>query len=150
MASSSHPPEAESHWRVGLWAGLIVGWLVMLVYLWSAFATFPSAERLEQARTVRIPTLRTLALIGARSTIELGLVLALLWPWFRRHYEIRIFAAVALLTGWFLATTPLSVSAVDWVHRRWLAATMVALMISLFIALAARLVTMTRNRRARV
>lgn len=137
------------HWRIALWAGLVIGWLVMLLYLWSAFATLPSPERLEQARTVRIPTLRTVAVLVVRSGVELAAVLALLWPWSRRLFEVRMFAAGSLLTGWFLATTPLSMSTVDWVHRRWLAAMVVVLMTGLLVVLTARLLVRTRHRLTR-
>lgn len=147
-APATHPPDAALYWRAGLWVGLIIGWLVMLLYLWSAFATFPSPERLAQPRMVRIPTLGSIALVAGRSALELAVVLALLWPRSGRAWELRLFVAAALLTGWFFATTPLSVSIVDWVHRRWLAATALALMLSLLAALIARLTTRIRNRAA--
>jgi hypothetical protein len=135
------------HWRVALWVGLIGGWLVMLLYLWSAFATFPSAERLEHTRMVRIPTLRSIALLAGRSAIELAGLLALLWPWHGRRFTLRLFAAATLLAGWFLATTPLSLSAAGWVHRRWLAAMALGLVIALAAAVAASLVRRWTMRR---
>jgi hypothetical protein len=125
-------------WRLALWLGLTAGWLVMLPYLWSAFATLPTAERLEQTRTVAIPTLQTVALLAARSALELGAVLALLWPWWQRHYAKRLLAAATGLVAWFVLTTPLSLSAVGWVHRRWLAAMTLALLLAFGVVLAAR------------
>jgi hypothetical protein len=94
----------------------------MLLQLWSAFATVPSPERLEQARLVPIPTLQTVALLAGAAPRN--------WPpcWGCSgrggpgHYLIRILTAAALLAVWFVLTTPLSLSAVAWVHRRWLAA----------------------------
>jgi hypothetical protein len=118
------------YWRLALWAALILGWLVMLLHLWSAFATFPTAERLEQARMVRIPTLRSIALLAGRSALELAAVLALLWPWRPGRYTLRLCVAGTLLAGWFLATTPLTLSAAGWVHRRWLAATTAGLILA--------------------
>jgi hypothetical protein len=127
--------DTGAYWRLGLWCALIVGWLVMLPLLWAAFATFPSAERLEQARLVPIPTLQTVALLVARSALELAAVLGLLWPWRARRYLVRILGAAALLAAWFVLTTPLSLSAVAWVHRRWLAA-MTGGLLLVFVAAA--------------
>jgi hypothetical protein len=123
-------------WRLGLWSLLIVAWLVTLLYMWTAFATFPSAERLEQSRPMPIPTLGTAAMLAARSAAELGVLLALLWPWWRRWYPGRALLAAVAAGGWFLATTPLSLSAMGWVHRRWLAA-MVLLAFATFAASSA-------------
>jgi hypothetical protein len=124
-------------WRLVLWTLFILGWLAMLLHLWSAFATFPSAERLEQSRLVAIPTLRTVALLAGRSMLELAAVLALLWPWRARAYLARILVAAVLLATWFVLTTPLSLSAATWVHRRWLAAMVVALLAAAAVSLAA-------------
>jgi hypothetical protein len=131
------------YWRLALWAALVMGWLVMLLHLWSAFATFPTAERLEQARMVRIPTLRSIALLAGRSALEITALLALLWPWRPGRYTLRLCVAGALLAGWFLATTPLTLSAAGWVHRRWLAATAAGLVLACIatalVGLASRL-----------
>lgn len=125
-------------WRLALWALLILAWLVTLLYMWSAFATFPSAERLEQSRPVPIPTLGTAALLVLRSAAELGALLALLWPWWRRWYPGRALLAAAAAGGWFLFTTPLSLSAMSWVHRRWLAAMAVVALAAFLASGAAR------------
>jgi hypothetical protein len=143
VTRASAPPDGAVgsglYWRLALWCALIVGWLVMLPQLWAAFATLPSAERLEQTRLVPIPTLQTLALLVARSALELAAALALLWPWRARHYLARILGAAALLTAWFVLTTPLSLSAVAWVHRRWLAAMTGGLLLSFLAVGVARL-----------
>jgi hypothetical protein len=133
-------------WRAGLCALLILGWLWMLLQLWSGFATFPSAERLEHSRLVAIPTLPGLALLAARSVGELLVVLAILWPWRARAYLLRMLLAAALLTMWFIATTPLSLSTMAWVHRRWLAAMTAGLLITLAAAALVQLVTTLRAR----
>jgi hypothetical protein len=135
------------YWRLALWIALIVGWLVMLLQLWSAFATFPSPERLEQARMVPIPTLQTVALLAGRSAAELAMVLAVLWPWRARAYPARILGAAVLIGGWFVVITQLSLSAVAWVHRRWLAAMSGGLLLAFLAAAAAWLVAATRVRR---
>jgi hypothetical protein len=134
------------YWRLAVWLALVVGWLVMLLHLWTAFATFPSPERLEQARLVPIPTLQTVALLVARSAVELGAVLALLWPWRGRGWTLRALVAAVLVAGWFLATTPLSVSAVVWVHRRWLAAMAAGLLLTACAAVVAAAARRMRGR----
>ncbi|HSJ25843.1 MAG TPA: hypothetical protein VK929_14295 [Longimicrobiales bacterium] len=139
-----HTPSASAirdpqTWRTLAWSALILGWLAMLLQLWSAFATFPSAERLEQSRLVAIPTLQSLALLVGRSIVELGVVLALTWPWQARLWITRVCAAAIAVAAWFVATTPLSVSATSWVHRRWLAAMVAGLLLVAAVALLARL-----------
>jgi hypothetical protein len=126
------------HCRLGLWTLLILGWLVMLLYLWSAFATFPSAERLEQSRTMPIPSLRAAALLVARSALELGAALLLLWPWRARYYALRALAAAIGFGAWFIASTPLTISAMGWVHRRWLAAMILVLLLAFVAGAVAR------------
>jgi hypothetical protein len=135
------------HWRLAVWLACIVGWLVMLLQLWTAFATFPTPERLEQARLVAIPTLQTVALLAGRSALELAAVLALLWPLHRRAWTRRVLAAAVLLAAWFLLTTPLSLSAIGWVHRRWLAAMVTGLLVVSALAGLARLVALLRGPR---
>jgi hypothetical protein len=107
--------------RVGVCAGLVLSWLVMLLYAWSAFSTVPSAERLEQSRMTQIPTLFTFGTLALRSVVELLAVLALVWPAARLYLTRVLFAAFAL-AAYFLATAPLTVTLMEWVHRRWLAA----------------------------
>lgn len=106
---------------------LILSWLVMLLYAWSAFATFPSTERLERSHMAAIPTLATVAWLVVRSALELTVLLALLWPWSRRYYALRTATAALLLPVYFLLTAPLTLTLVEWVHRRWLAAVELAL-----------------------
>jgi hypothetical protein len=115
----------------------------MLLYAWSAFATFPSTERLERSHMAAIPTLATVAWLVVRSALELAVLLALLWPWSRRYYALRTATAALLLPVYFLMTAPLTLTLVEWVHRRWLAAVELALIAVLIGAavgaLAARL-----------
>jgi hypothetical protein len=126
-------------WRLALWAALVLGWLIMLLYMWSAFSTFPTAERLEHSRMMPIPSLRTLGLFMIRSGLELGAVLALLWPWQARAFLVRMVTAALLLATWFFVTTPLTLSMMHWVHRRWLAAMVVGLLLCAVAALPVRL-----------
>jgi hypothetical protein len=118
--------------RLVVWCALILGWLITLLYMWNAFATLPSAERLEQARTMPIPSLGTAAMLAARSLLELGVALLLLWPWRVRFYATRALAGAVTFGVWFIMTTPLTLSAMGWVHRRWLAA-VIAVMLATFL-----------------
>lgn len=141
MAGPSRSPESRDaafYARLAVWVALILGWLTMLLYAWSAFATFPSAERLEQSRMAPIPTLRSLALLGVRSAVELTVLLVLTWPWRSRAYATRLALAAGLLVAWFVLTTPLTLSMTEWVHRRWLAAVTAAVVVAFLVVLAAR------------
>jgi hypothetical protein len=133
-------------WRLLPWVALILGWLYMLLRMWSAFATFPSAERLEQARLVAIPTLGTLALLGLRSSVELAAVLALTWPWSARLWILRVWSAALIVAIYFVATAPLGISAVTWVHRRWLVGMAAGLAVIATAALIARLTRFLASR----
>lgn len=125
--------------RGGFWGLLVVLWLVAVFYMWDALITVPSAERLEETRLVGIPTPRTFFAAVAFSAMELAVVLALLWPWRPEYYATRMaFTALALIT-WFVTTTPMELSRMDWVHRVWLAVTIVALLAGLVILLGYRL-----------
>jgi hypothetical protein len=133
-------------WRLLLWCGLVLGWLYMLLRMWNAFATFPTPERLDQSRLVTIPTLASLAMVAGRSLAELAAVLALTWPWSSRLWLTRVSAAAVLLAGWFVLTTPLGISAVTWVHRRWLAAMVAGLVLVATATIIGRLTTLLSRR----
>jgi hypothetical protein len=109
----------------------------MLVYAWSAFATLPSPERLQESRLTPIPSLATVRNLVLRSAAELTALILLLWP-AARFYLLRVSAAVLALVAWFIATVPLSVTSLAWVHRRWLAALIVALGAVLIAGVTAR------------
>ena len=128
-----------------VWIALILSWLVMLLYAWSAFATFPSAERLERSHMTSIPTLATVGWLVVRSALEMSVLLALLWPWSRRLYALRTATAALLLPVYFLMTAPLTLTMVEWVHRRWLAGVELAL-IAVLIGSAIAAATARFNR----
>lgn len=113
--------------------------------LWTAFSTIPSAERLAQSRMVEIPTLRTVAVLLVQSAVEAGLLLALLVPWRPRRYLARLWLAAFAIWVWFLATTPLGLTRMAWIHRRWLAGVGAALLVAATILTAARLLTGPRR-----
>lgn len=138
VAAPSVPDGIARLLRLGVCAGLVLSWLVMLLFAWNAFSTVPSAERLEETRMTQIPTLTSVGMLLLRSGVELALLLVLLWP-ARRLYLTRVAAAVLGLAVWFIATVPLTVTSLAWVHRRWLAALVVALFGVLVAGAAARL-----------
>lgn len=118
----------------------------MLPMLWTAFATVPSMERLAQSRMVEIPTLRTVGLLVARTTLEAGILLALLAPWIPTRYLTRLWLAVVGVGAWFLATTPLGLTRMSWIHRRWLALVWVVLLGAAAVATGVRGVARLRSR----
>lgn len=132
-AAASSPsqaqPRASSRGRALVWLGVALSWVILLPLLWSAVTTLPSPERLEQTRTAAIPTLRTLLIVIALSAAEAAFALLLLWPRWRGAYTGRLLGAAVGLGAWFVASTPLSMSRLDWVHRRWLALVAFGLMI---------------------
>ena len=129
--------------RFLFWLALIASWLVLLPLLWSAFSDVPSPERLQQQRTVGIPTLATLGWTIAKSFAELTAVLALAWPR-GRWYAARLWAAAIGLAAWFVYSTPLGITKLEWVHRRWLAAVIVSLVVAGAAAGVARVVRARR------
>ena len=124
--------------RILFCLALAISWVIMMAYAWSAFSTMPTPERLETSRMSRIPTLGTLTWLGARSMLELAAMVALAWPAARR-YATRLFLALIALAGWFFATAPLTLTGVEWVHRRWLAAVWVTFLLALIGTVAARI-----------
>lgn len=135
-----------ARWRFALAAALLLSWILLLPLLWQAFATVPSAERLQQSHMVRIPTLQTLWLQIGLSALELSVLLAVLWPLASRRYLARLWAAALGSTAYFLFTAPLSLTTLEWVHRRWLAAVALGLLLSALLASAGALLRRSRRR----
>jgi hypothetical protein len=129
------------HWaRLGFWLALVGSWVVMVAHMWDALTTLPSAERLEESRMAVIPTPRTFAAAAIFSALELGVVLVALWPWRSGWYAARLALAALGLITWFIITTPMGLSQMDWVHRRWLGVMILATAAALAVHLAYRLV----------
>lgn len=129
-----------------LWIVLILSWIVLLPMLWTAFSTVPSPERLAQSRMVRIPTLESLGLLVGRSAVELGVLLVLLVPWRRRFYLTRLSLAAVGVWAWFIGSTPLGLSQMTWLHRRWLAAVGAVLVVWAGVVALGRVVETLRTR----
>lgn len=135
---------AERAVRIGFWMLLIAGWLVAVWLMFESLTTLPSSARLETSRQVAIPTVRTFLAAAAFSGLELALILALLWPWRAEFYATRLATGALALVTWFIITTPLELSRLDWVHRRLLAAMALATAGALLVLLlyrAARRIT---------
>jgi hypothetical protein len=134
--------------RTGFWLLLIVAWVAMVGQMWEALTTLPSAARLEESRMAVIPTPRTFAAAVIFSALELGVVLAALWPWWTAYYPARLGLTAMALVTWFLITVPVGLSQMDWVHRRWLGfmifATITALVVDLGYRLLSRLLARSR------
>lgn len=124
---------------VVFWAFLVVTWVVAVYYLWDAMTTIPSAERLERSKMVAIPTPRTFFAAAAFSAMELAVVLAALWPWRTQYYATRLAVTALVMGTWFVLTTPMQLSRMDWVHRRWLALVILTLVVALGAVLLYRL-----------
>ena len=86
----------------------------------------------------RIPTIGTLTWLAARSVLELAAMVGLAWPAARR-YATRLLVALIALAGWFIATAPLTLTGVEWVHRRWLAAVWAGFLLALIVTAAGRM-----------
>jgi hypothetical protein len=142
MSTHAGPdPDRLERWvRIGFWAALALGWIVAVAYMWDAMATIPSAERLEESKLVVIPTPQTFLTSVIFSGMELAVVLAALWPWRPAYYASRLAVTTLALMAWFVTTTPMDLSRMDWVHRRWLAATTLLVLVALLVLLAYRLV----------
>jgi hypothetical protein len=137
------PRDRVAWGRLALWLLLILSWAIMVAHMWDALTTVPDADRLEETRMAVIPTHRTFFAAVAFSAIELGVVLALLWPWRPTYYPARLAAAALGILTWFTMTIPMGLSRMDWVHRRWLfflaLATGAGLAINLLYSLGRRL-----------
>lgn len=132
--------------RLGFWLLLAASWIVAVWYMWEAVTTVPSAERLEETRLAEIPGPRRFFTAVAFSAMELSLVLALLWPRRPELYGTRLAVAAVAIVTWFLSTTPLALSRMDWVHRRWLAFLALVTVVALATLLVYRAASAFRDR----
>jgi len=137
----------EQQWRVAVWAVLAVSWVVMVGYMWDALTTVPSPERLEETRMAVIPTHRTFFAAVIFSALELGVIMAVLWPWRPRLYTARLAVATLAVVTWFTITIPMGLSRMDWVHRRWLFFLILAMLGALVVDLVFRLLRRVSPRR---
>jgi hypothetical protein len=130
----------EAWARLGFWVLLALTWVVAVAYMWDALTTVPDADRLEESRLAAIPTPRTFFTAAIFSAMELALVLAVLWPGWTSYYASRLAVMALSLVTWFIMTTPMDISRMDWIHRRWLAAMGALIVLALVTLLTHRLV----------
>ena len=135
----------ESRARIVFWSLLALSWVVAVALMWDAMTTVPSAERLEESKLVVIPTPRTFFTAAIFSAMELAIVLAALWPWRSELYATRLAGTSLALVTWFIMTTPMDLSRMDWVHRRWLAFMTAATLAGLVLLLLYRLFRTVRR-----
>ena len=140
MAPSEPDPRGERVVRMAMWGLLVVSWIAAVAYMWDALTTVPSAERLEESKLVVIPTPQTFLTAVVFSGMELAVVLAALWPWRPGFFATRLAVTALALVTWFVMTTPMDLSRMDWVHRRWLAFQIVAVVAGLVVLLTYRLI----------
>lgn len=125
--------------RLVFWIVIALSWVAAVAFMWEGMSRVPSAERLEESRLVTIPTPRTFLTAAIFSGMEVALVLAALWPWKPDFYAARMGVTALALITWFIMTTPMDVSRMDWIHRRWLAFMVALITITLVILLVYRL-----------
>ena len=121
--------------RTALAAGIALGWLAMVALMWKRLWTPPPPEVLQAPRMVQPPTPGRFGRAVAASAGELATLLLLLWPGWRRLYGLRLGVAAVGLSAWFLFTTPLGLSSVEQVHRRWLALVAAVLLLTAVVLL---------------
>lgn len=147
---NEEPREPETRveaWaRRGFWLLLVASWVVAVALMWEAMTTVPSAERLQETRLVEIPGPRRFFAAAAFSAMELAVVLAALWPWRPAYYGARLAVTGLAVLTWFVTTTPLDLSRMDWIHRRWLAFLVLAMVGALVVLLAYRAIRSVLDR----
>jgi hypothetical protein len=137
------PPSA----RIVLVAAIALAWAVSVPLMWHAVTTVPSAARLQamSARVLHVPTPETFLRMTGRSLLELVVLGALLWPWWRRFWLVRLLLALLALAVYAVATVPLELTTLAQVHHQWLAAADVLLLIGVLATAAARLARALRR-----
>lgn len=127
---------------------LVLLWLVALPLMWHSVSTVPSAERLHQmtSRIMHVPSPTTFLRTAGQSLIELLVLVAWLWPWWRRFWLRRLLAAFLALAVWAVATMPLELTELEQVHHQWLVACDLLLFVAIAVTATARLARAARSR----
>lgn len=108
-----------------------VSWVVLVVMMWRAYHTLPSAEQLADVRHVRPPLPADFLLNLTKSLVVAVLLTVALWPRATRRYILRVAIALLALIVWFVMTVPLDLNTMEWLHRRWLALMILLLLLTL-------------------
>jgi hypothetical protein len=124
-------PNAQHRYRVAVSLVIFISWLTLVVLMWRAFRTLPTAAELADARHIRPPLPADFIRNLLTSTAEMVVLVVILWPRWVRQYILRVALALAMLVAWFFATVPLDLNTMEWLHRRWLALLVVLLLVIL-------------------
>ncbi len=135
--------------RILLDAALVVSWLVSVPYMWKSVTTVPSAARLQamSSRIMQVPSPTTFLKLTGQSFVELAVVVALLWPWWRRFWLARLVLAFLGLALWAVVTVPLELTDLEQVHHRWLVGGVGLVLIAMLATIVARFVGALRSAR---
>jgi hypothetical protein len=148
--------EQEEKGRVGRWGrialavALALGWAIAVPFMWKAVTTVPSAARLQemQSKILHVPTPATFLRTGLQSLAELAVLVALLWPWWRRLWLTRLALAFLALAVWAVATMPLEQTSLELVHYRWMVGADLLLLAAFVASVIARLAAAFRAGRS--
>ena len=136
--------------RLVLCGALVVLWLVAVPLMWHSVSTVPTAERLQQmtSRIMHVPSPRTFLRTTGQSLVELIVLLAVLWPWWRRFWLWRLLVTFLGWAIWAVVTMPLELTELEQVHHQWMVACDVLLFVGMVVTAAARLAGFARSRQA--
>ena len=123
----------QSRFRTAVAVLIAISWVVLLILMWRAYRTVPSAEQLADARHIRPPLPTDFYFNLLSSTVEAVVLIILLWPGWVRRYVLRAVAALLGLVVWFFMTVPLDLNTMEWLHRRWLAAMVLLMLLIPFV-----------------
>ena len=131
--------------RFGLWGLLVAGWAVAVWLMWAALGTVPPEGPPEDS-PLTSPTMRTFFAAALFSGLELAVVLAILWPRRAEYYAPRLALCALALATWLVLTAGIDDTGMDRVHRQWLVAVIVVLLVALLGTLLYRALPAGRTR----
>ncbi len=136
--------------RILLVVLLVLGWLVAVPLMWHAVTTVPSAARLQamSSRIMHPPGPATFLRTAGRSLAELLVLVALLWPGWRRLWLLRLLVAFVGLFIWAVVTMPLELTELEQIHHQWLVGCDLAILLAMVVTVGARLVEAIRDARS--
>ncbi len=135
--------------RILLVALLAVSWLVTVPLLWHSVTTVPSTARLQamSSRIMHPPGPTTFLRTAGQSLLELLVLVALVWPGWRRFWLLRLLLAFAGLAVWAVATMPLELTQLEQIQHQWLVGCDLAILLAMVVTVVARSVGAIRRTR---
>lgn len=118
--------------RRGLPLIIAASWIVLVILMWRAYHTLPTAEELADARRVRPPLPMDLYTHIGMSFGEMLVMVLLAWPR-ERYFLLRVILAAIALIIWFFATVTMDLNTMEWLHRRWIAFVVLLLLLTAVI-----------------